>query len=401
MEVSRTTLTLCLLLLAKVSVEEDCESGHHSSQGECCDLCPPGSGVAAACTSSNTLCEPCRAGVTFSPVSSATEQCQPCSTCQEHTQLASACTPARDTVCECTSGYYRHVENGSTQCLPCQECRLGYGVSVACGLTRNTECEACPPGFYSEVASGVSPCLPCQMECKESEVKIRECSPLSDTLCMDKELLILKRDEGDTRKNHPKKLSESESSTSPGSPEFIPQENSKNIIPVYCSILAAVVVGLLAYVAFKCWSTCKQKKQLAKARAGELGSSPEGEKLHSDSGVFLDTHSLQDQHQLNKVHKTEPNFYIGLPPHKQDEVEKLLGDSGRGKDWQRLASLLGYEEESIAVFGRGEDPVHTLLSDWSAKDGATLEVICAALVNMGRADVVENLKSTAEASSVV
>uniref|UniRef100_A0A8C0QRF9 Tumor necrosis factor receptor member 16 transmembrane domain-containing protein n=1 Tax=Chelonoidis abingdonii TaxID=106734 RepID=A0A8C0QRF9_CHEAB len=118
-------------------------------------------------------------------------------------------------------------------------------------------------------------------------------------LLADRELQILKRTEGDPRKEHPKKppLSESEGSASPSnSSEFLPPlpDNSKNIIPVYCSILAAVVVGLLAYVAFKCWNTCKQKKQLAKARAGELGASPEGEKLHSDSGVFLDTHSLQD-----------------------------------------------------------------------------------------------------------
>lgn len=42
------------------------------------------------------------------------------------------------------------------------------------------------------------------------------------------------------------------------------------------------------------WTSCKQKKALSKARAAELGTSPEGEKLHSDSGVFLDSHSLQD-----------------------------------------------------------------------------------------------------------
>lgn len=42
------------------------------------------------------------------------------------------------------------------------------------------------------------------------------------------------------------------------------------------------------------WRSCKQKKALSKARAAELGSSPEGEKLQSDSGVFLDSHSLQD-----------------------------------------------------------------------------------------------------------
>ena len=45
------------------------------------------------------------------------------------------------------------------------------------------------------------------------------------------------------------------------------------------------------------WTSCKQKQALGKARAAELGAAPEGEKvekLHSDSGVFLDSHSLQD-----------------------------------------------------------------------------------------------------------
>ncbi|XP_010017994.1 PREDICTED: tumor necrosis factor receptor superfamily member 16-like, partial [Nestor notabilis] len=70
---------------------------------------------------------------------------------------------------------------------------------------------------------------------------------------------------------------------SPATPELVlppPEASGEDIIPVYCSLLAAVVVGLLAYVAFK---RC-----------------PEGEKLHSDSGVFLDTHSLQEPHQPSK-----------------------------------------------------------------------------------------------------
>uniref|UniRef100_A0A8B9PMY6 Tumor necrosis factor receptor member 16 transmembrane domain-containing protein n=1 Tax=Apteryx owenii TaxID=8824 RepID=A0A8B9PMY6_APTOW len=108
----------------------------------------------------------------------------------------------------------------------------------------------------------------------------------------DKELQILKR----------VPAAPNASAAAAAASEFAaPEEDAgKNIIPVYCSILAAVVVGLLAYVAFKCWHTCKQKQQLAKARAGELGPAPEGEKLHSDSGVFLDTHSLQEPHQLGK-----------------------------------------------------------------------------------------------------
>lgn len=54
------------------------------------------------------------------------------------------------------------------------------------------------------------------------------------------------------------------------------------------------------------WHTCRQKKQLAKARAGDMGTSAEGEKLHSDSGVFLDTHSLQEPHQPGKGEHPAP-----------------------------------------------------------------------------------------------
>ncbi|XP_053323315.1 tumor necrosis factor receptor superfamily member 16-like [Spea bombifrons] len=384
MDLLGSFLTLSLLLLSKVTAEDSCASG------ECCSVCPPGHGVTAPCGAADTKCEPCRDG-TFSEVSSATETCRPCSACQGPGQsVESVCTSERDTVCRCPEGQFLHNEHFlNSTCLPCQVCSKGHGVISPCTRAHNTQCQLCPRGFYSEEKSSVAPCLPCRTECKETEVQIGDCVPQHDILCMDKDVPILKRADKD------------ENGTASGSPDFIaPPDHSKNIIPVYCSILAAVVVGLIGYVAFKCYHSCKQKKQLAKARAGELATSGEGEKLHSDSGVFLDTHSLQDQNHLSKV-KTEPKLYVNLPPHKQEEVERLLTDTSRGKDWQRLANLLGYEEEAIDAFSRGEDPVHTLLTDWSSKDSSTLEVLCAALINMERADVVENLNSAADASSVV
>ena len=58
--------------------------------------------------------------------------------------------------------------------------------------------------------------------------------------------------------------------------------------------------------------SCKQKKALSKARAAELGVSPEGEKLHSDSGVFLDSHSLQDtQPTKGNNDDIDMNSYLG------------------------------------------------------------------------------------------
>uniref|UniRef100_A0A8D0DUA6 Tumor necrosis factor receptor superfamily member 16 n=1 Tax=Salvator merianae TaxID=96440 RepID=A0A8D0DUA6_SALMN len=409
-------LLLLQFLAVKVLAHQGCESGHFTSSGDCCDLCPPGYGVTVPCNDANTKCEPCQENVTFSSAASATAPCQPCSLCPSQSLTQHSCTPARDTLCaiSCPQEHYLSVANGSHgggRCLPCQVCPEGYGALKPCGAGTDTVCQKCPDGYYSELKSATEPCLPCQRDCGKNKVMIQACTPLSDTLCMEKDLQILKRTEGEPRKDFPRRppLLDSEGSVSPNasssSSEFVPplaEDNSKNIIPVYCSILAAVVVGLLAYVAFKCWNTCKQKHQLAKARAGELVASPEGEKLHSDSGVFLDTHSLQEHHPLNKAaHKAEPQFYANLPPHKQEEVEQLLETPSRGKDWRSLANHLGYEEETIATFGRGEAPAHTLLSDWSAKEGATLESLCTALAAIERADVVENLNAPAEVSSVV
>lgn len=39
--------------------------------------------------------------------------------------------------------------------------------------------------------------------------------------------------------------------SSAGSPRFLGHGLNENLIPIYCSILAAVVVGLVAYIAFK------------------------------------------------------------------------------------------------------------------------------------------------------
>ncbi|XP_063157956.1 tumor necrosis factor receptor superfamily member 16-like [Candoia aspera] len=401
------------LLAAKLLAHQGCENGQVTSSGNCCTLCPPGFGARVPCGSTNTVCEPCQESVTFSSITSATDPCQPCSSCPSHLPLLDSCTPTRDTLCatNCPHGHYLAPGNGTQPrgpCVPCQACQEGFGAIKACGPSTDTDCQKCPDGYYSEVKSPSEPCLLCRQECGRNEVMIQPCTPLSDTLCMDKELQILKRPEGGPWKDPPRRTSplDAEGSDSPNaSSEFVPplaDDHHDNIIPVYCSILAAVVVGLLGYVAFKCWTTCKQKHQLAKARMGELGSSPEGEKLHGDSGVFLDTHSLQEHHPLNKGPRADPRLYGSLPATRQEEVEQMLEmPTPHGKDWRSLANHLGYEEETIETFGWGEAPAHTLLSDWSAREGATLEVLCTALAAIERGDVVDHLNVPVEVSSVV
>lgn len=197
-------------------------------------------------------------------------------------------------------------------------------------------------------------------------------------------------------------------------------------------------VPLLSY------RSCKQKQALSKARAAELGMSPEGEKLQSDSGVFLDSHSLQDnqpskgtaQRFLTLVSsvvfclrlvssatgcrvlpgptantrvvssgakqdsKPDVRLYAHLSPHRQEEVERLLQD-GAGRGWRPLGAALGFEHEQLDLFGCGEAPARTLLSTWAQRDGATLGALCSALTRVERADVVAVLTGPAQGVSVV
>ncbi|XP_054585684.1 death domain-containing membrane protein NRADD-like isoform X2 [Eptesicus fuscus] len=193
--------------------------------------------------------------------------------------------------------------------------------------------------------------------------------------------------------------------SSPFPPE--PPGAAGSSIPVYCALLATVVLGLLAYVAFKCWRSHQQRRQLAKARAAELGAL-DRDPRHGESSVFLDSPSglapcapgQGPQPELGR------RLYLHLPRQQQEEVERLLGVSGDpDKGWQGLAGRLGYQTEAVETMAvaRGQGPACALLRDWAVQggSGATLSVLEDALATIGREDVVRVLGLPPEGCSVV
>nr|XP_020468493.1 tumor necrosis factor receptor superfamily member 16-like [Monopterus albus] len=401
-----TLFVLCALLLLKVSLGDACASNQFTESGQCCSLCPAGFGAEVSCGKEDTKCTPCPEGK-FSP-SEGLGPCLPCARCPSGVPVVASCSAKHDTKCECDKGFFFWSISGL--CAPCSKCRHGEGVVRECGPQHNTECQTCGPGTFSEEHASTKPCQTCT-QCVDSEVEIRACMPNSDTLCMDKKLDILSRPaESDGHRDTPRfpvveeETEEKEASTVPGTPKFTPQdEGGNNNILVYVSVLAAVVLGLLLYVAYKCWRSCKQKQALSKARAAELGISPEGEKLQSDSGVFLDSHSLQDNQPskgTKRDSKQDNRLYINLPPHRQEEVERLLQEGG-GQGWRQLGAALGYEPEQLDLFGHGEAPAHTLLSNWAQKEGSTLGLLCSGLARIERPDVVTVLNCPTQGVSVV
>lgn len=98
--------------------------------------------------------------------------------------------------------------------------------------------------------------------------------------------------------------------------------------------------------------------------------------------------------------KQDNRLYINLTPHRQEEVERLLQEGG-GRGWKQLGTALGYEPEQLDLFGRGEAPARTLLSNWAQKEGSTLGLLCSALARIERPDVVTALNCPAQGVSVV
>ncbi|KAK7886400.1 hypothetical protein WMY93_026021 [Mugilogobius chulae] len=369
-------LILYALLLLKVSPGEACASGKFTESGQCCSLCPPGYGVSVKCGKEDTKCRPCPQG-TFSS-SETLGSCLSCSKCPSSVPTVAACTSTQDTHCECDSGYFLLHAYGL--CAPCSKCFRNEAVIRECGRQGDTVCGKCGPGTFTEDDTGTKPCQNCTV-CSENEVEIRACMPISDTLCMDRKLHILSRPESDA----PRRTNVNEQ-----------QHSGLCVRPGGCG------AGLLVYVAYKCWRSCKQKKALTKARAAEVGTSTEAEKLQSDSGVFLDSHSLMDNQPskgTKRDSKLDNRLYVNLPPHRREEIEGLLQERGPG--WRELGVVLGYESEHLEPFGRGEAPAHTLLSNWAQKEGSTLGLLSSALARIERPDIVAALMSPSQGVSVV
>ncbi|XP_066498967.1 tumor necrosis factor receptor superfamily member 16 [Hoplias malabaricus] len=282
------------------AVEEVCDSGLYTDSGECCIECPPGEGVVQKCGAKQTVCDQCHDSETYSDIYSATETCQPCTECLGLMRMETPCTDSNDAVCVCDYGFYQ--SSVTQKCEPCTVCPKGEGVYVRCDPTHDTVCEPCTDDTYSNLESSLDPCLPCTICDENTEIQMRECTTVADAVCFDPSAPTTIPTtsspwiDGDLLSPGP---DEETTTAKPSTPRFIGSGFDENLIPIYCSILAAVLVGLLAYIIFKRWNSCKQNKQAANNRAATANQtpSPEGEKLHSDSGISVDSQSLQEQQQ--------------------------------------------------------------------------------------------------------
>ncbi|XP_008281799.1 nerve growth factor receptor b [Stegastes partitus] len=397
-------MAVLLGVVGALANKEKCLSGQYTTSGECCKQCQPGEGVVKPCGATQTVCSPCLDSETFSETFSHTEKCQPCTQCTGLYRMDTPCTDSNDAVCVCKYGYY--LNEISQLCEPCTKCPEGQGMLLSCELDHDTVCEECTSDTYSDQESSRDPCIPCTT-CDDEEV-LQACTPVSDTVCQVQYSSMFPTIIGSSTTTDVVPTEDPADSTTTtkntDSQERLYQGLNDKLIPIYCSILAAVVVGLVAFIIFKRWNSCKQNKQGANNCTANQNQtpSPEGEKLHSDSGISVDSQSLQEQQgqtQAQTVVTMDEEPCLLLPLHTREKVEKLLFRGSEGEncnhmhdsDWCNLAGLLGYEEERIATFRQEEHPVRALLSDWASKDCASIDTLCTALRKINRDDIAQSL----------
>ncbi|XP_070571022.1 tumor necrosis factor receptor superfamily member 16-like [Ptychodera flava] len=383
-------LYLCMV----ISVCYSCNSNEYTDHGECCEDCQAGYGVVKKCLqSNNTVCIQCEPKTTFSSIASHTAPCQSCSECPPNMDVLHPCNATNDTVCECSDNYYMNQLDNS--CSQCDICPAGFGALVMCSVNYNSECIECENGTYSDEFSTTGQCKQCS-DCKDDQVVLSPCTTLSNTICLDKnvyfgepvtsqiELTLTTR--GQNLVNYTK-------------------TESSSVVPIYCSVLGAIIVGLVLYVGCKRYKVWKNKPKHHKVRSSPSKSAAAppphvhdieiGRHHGSDSGIFTNVDSLSTTNggpRIPLLSLPATTHYKDLADEKKRQLEKQLSVSGaHGGDWKALAKELGFNENAIVEFSYSSHPVRKVLSQWSKKEDSTLAVFTTALQQIRRDDVVSSI----------
>uniref|UniRef100_A0A914V535 TNFR-Cys domain-containing protein n=1 Tax=Plectus sambesii TaxID=2011161 RepID=A0A914V535_9BILA len=218
--------------------------------GRCCTVCAKGSGVSLPCTETNdTECDRCRevnGHRTFSASDSYRDVCETCSICPENAWEVHQCNDTHNTKCQCHSNYYGNVRSTDSSgvqqhfgCRKCTVCSSGTYVELGCSLSEDAVCKLCPADTFSRGDNWVK-CQPCRT-CPSGTKLLQSCTKTTDTVCSDSAGWPQDADQG----------------------RFF--DNGSNLIPLYCSVLGAVFIGLVIYVIVKRWRVCRPSKAPVKS----------------------------------------------------------------------------------------------------------------------------------------
>ncbi|XP_031157380.2 CD27 antigen-like [Sander lucioperca] len=106
---------ICVLSIWTLEYTAGCVDGQDEVDGQCCDLCSPGTYLKDYCTAhQQTVCSPCEEGY-FSDRRSMFDRCEKCRSCQQ--EYTVKCTLTTNANCSCRSGFLC----SNNECSECEE----------------------------------------------------------------------------------------------------------------------------------------------------------------------------------------------------------------------------------------------------------------------------------------
>ncbi|XP_077997793.1 tumor necrosis factor receptor superfamily member 16-like, partial [Glandiceps talaboti] len=367
-----------------------CASEEYTSDGECCQQCGPGFGVSEPCSDvNNTVCELCESRTTYSSVWSHTASCEQCSQCPTNMQVKNPCNSTHDTECQCAENYYMHPTDMT--CSQCDICPSGFGAWPECTATQNSLCVMCSNGTFSDQTSAMAKCKPCS-PCASDQVVLKACTVFSNTICLAKNIYFA---------DPVSPVVATYTSKGPNVVNHAVRDKSSTVVPIYCSVLGAIIVGLLIYVVCKRYKIWKEKQKHHKSRSSptkpaaiNVGDVEIGRHHGSDSGVFtnVDSGSVANgvSARIPLMALPSSSMYKELTEDKKREIEKQLSTTRlAGGDWKALAKELGFSELAIIELSNSHHPQKKMLSQWAKKEHSTLGILFTALQNINRDDVIK------------
>uniref|UniRef100_A0A3Q1J8E2 Tumor necrosis factor receptor superfamily member 1A n=1 Tax=Anabas testudineus TaxID=64144 RepID=A0A3Q1J8E2_ANATE len=145
-------IMLILMCMLTFTLTSSCPHGDYlSTQGICCNKCPPGFKLVEECRASGhrSNCTPCPEKQYNDQINYA-DNCKSCTRCKasRNEREVSSCEKNKNTVCQCKDGYYKSVISPDTyECLKCKVCAENEVEKQECTTEMNTQCE-CKENYY-------------------------------------------------------------------------------------------------------------------------------------------------------------------------------------------------------------------------------------------------------------
>ncbi|PIK52601.1 putative tumor necrosis factor receptor superfamily member 16 [Apostichopus japonicus] len=252
-------------------------------------------------------------------------------------------------------------KNGGV-CSQCSVCPPGFGTIQPCTFLEDIICEECVPlKTYSDVVTRATVCKPCT-RCRRGTFIVENCTKYSDTVCSPPP-------------------SSGVSLTPPSDPTGHPYHPGVSIVPLYCVLLAALVVGLLIYVLFKRWSfhqiklRASQKMVRSNTSSTDIEKNPEN--LNGSQVLTATTYTGPSSYVVATVSPSTDvsptTLYKELHSDKKVELEeKLMISRKDGRDWRALCTQLNFTNMDKEDFSKSKDghvnPVHQMFHKWQSRD---------------------------------